>query len=207
MSVPGDAGVLLGGQPGRTGRDLALLVVGVAGKARGQAQATAADAAGQLALEPVEVGDLLVDARRPVSGDALPVRLVRRTPAGQGLERVPDLVEAETHALSRPDERHATEHVAGIPALVAAGALGLEQPDLLVEPQRGCRHTRPRGQLADRQVVRHPRHAGLLFLLLEGVLDLLARLLQVGLGLVALTLCLQAVVTGRVANLLLGLAA
>jgi hypothetical protein len=43
--------------------------------------------------------------------------------------------------LGRSDEGHAAQHVPRVAALVARRALGLEQPDLLVEAQRGCGDT------------------------------------------------------------------
>src|SRR5215213_9699389 len=77
-SVAGVALVLLGGQPSRSGGDIALAVVGIAEQARSQTEATTADAPGELALEPVQVVDLPVDALGPVRRHPLPIGLGRR---------------------------------------------------------------------------------------------------------------------------------
>src|SRR5882762_6574246 len=49
------------------------LVVEVVEAAAGQGEAAAADAAGEVGLEPLQLGDLVVDAALPGAGDAVPL--------------------------------------------------------------------------------------------------------------------------------------
>ena len=75
---------------------------------------------------------------RPVQlqRDPLPVGLGRGAAVGQRRQRLGDLVEAEPDALRRADERHPAQRRPRVAPLVAGGALGVDQPDVLVEAQR-----------------------------------------------------------------------
>ena len=79
-------------------------------------------------------------------------------PSGSVAERVADLLQAEPHPLRGPDERQPPQHRSRVFPLVAGGALGRDQPPLLVEPQRGVRHATAPRDLANRQVVGQFRH-------------------------------------------------
>ena len=67
--------------------------------------------------------------------------LVGVRPSGQRRQRLLDLVEAQADPLGGPDERHAAQHVAGVAALVAGGALGGDQAR---RPRRTAARTVPR---------------------------------------------------------------
>src|SRR5436190_363807 len=57
------------------------------------------------------------------------------------------------HPLGHPDERDAPQHVPGVPGLVAARALGRDQPLLFVEPQRRWADAGALDHLPDRQLM------------------------------------------------------
>lgn len=114
-----------------------------------QGEATAPDAAIEAVAEPLEQGDLGLDAAAPGVGDPVPV-LVRRGPAGgEGAERVADLVEAKAHLLGHADERHPPDGVAGKATVSGGRAGGVDQPLGFVVPQGGGRHAGPGAQGAD----------------------------------------------------------
>src|SRR6185312_9230787 len=66
-------------------------------------------------------------------------------------ERRVHLVQAQAHLLGGPDERDPPEHGPGVAALPAGGALGDDQPELLVVAQRGGGHPGAAGEFADGQ--------------------------------------------------------
>src|SRR5215210_9581145 len=73
-------------------------------------QAAAADAGGQPVAEPLEGGDLLVEAGAPSPAQALPVARRRRAALGQGGQRAADLGEREADVLGGPHERQPPQH-------------------------------------------------------------------------------------------------
>src|SRR3954451_25487330 len=201
---------------GSAGRDL---VVGVVQRTGLEAQAAAADAAVQLRPESLQPLDLRVDAGPPAAGQPGPVGSGGRAPLGEGRQSLGDLLEGEPHPLRGADESDPAQRRTRVAALVAAGALRSDQALVLVVAQRRRRDPRAGGELADRQRCNgHPAsivldlkrtsgsRSGWCGLLLEGVLDLLAGLLEVGLALVALALSLEVLVVGGVAERLLRLA-
>jgi hypothetical protein len=70
-------------------------VVGVGEAAAIEREAAAADALGQPRLEPLELGDALVDPLRPGGGEARPVAALRRLVGRQLRQLRADLLEAE----------------------------------------------------------------------------------------------------------------
>jgi hypothetical protein len=79
----------------------------------------------------------------------------RHAVGGELVELGPDLVEAQAHALGEHDERHAPDHWPREAAVAGRGAIGADQPALLVEAKRRCGHAAPCGQLADGQLFGH----------------------------------------------------
>ena len=73
--------------------------------------------------EPLELGDALVDPRRPLAREPRPVAPARRPVRRQLRELSADLVERQADALREHDEGDAPQHRARIAAVARAGAL------------------------------------------------------------------------------------
>src|SRR3954451_9885958 len=102
-------------------------IAGVHELAALEREAAAPDALSESGLEPLELGDALVDAACPGRREARPV-----VPGGSRVRRKPvelarDLAEREAYALREDDERDPAQHRAAIAAMSRAGALGLDQ--------------------------------------------------------------------------------
>ncbi len=83
--------------------------------------------------------------------EPVPVGLGRRTPVGQGRERLADLLQGQPDPLGGPDEGHPAQRGLGVAALVAGRALRGDQAAALVEADRRGGDARALGELADGQ--------------------------------------------------------
>jgi hypothetical protein len=130
-------------------------VVGVEEAAAVDGEAAAADACREAVAERLERFDALVDLGAPAAGEAFPVASGRRPLIREGVEGPLDLFEGDAGGAAGPDDGHAAEGRAPVAALVAAGALGLDQAALFIETERGGGDTAAGGELADRQLTGH----------------------------------------------------
>ena len=150
--------VLLGGLPvadpvARAGPVARGAVVRVGQAAAVERQAAAADALGQPRPEALELGDPVVDAVGPRARQALPVA-ARGGAVGRELgELLADLVERQPDPLGEDDEGDPPQHAPRIAAVARPGALGLDQPALVVVAQGGGRHAAALGHVADGQEI------------------------------------------------------
>jgi hypothetical protein len=120
-------------------------VAGVCKLASFQRQTPAADAFGEPKLETLELGDALIDPRRPRARETRPVAAGRRAVRRQLDKFRADLVERQPHPLGENDERDPSEHGPRVATVTRAGPFGRDQPSLLVEAERRSRcAARPR---------------------------------------------------------------
>jgi hypothetical protein len=66
-----------------------------------------------------------------------------------------DFIESQADPLCENDERDPAQDCPGIASLSAAGALGRDQPTLLVKPERGGCHSASASDLSDQQQIIH----------------------------------------------------
>ncbi len=137
--------------PPRPRPAVAQRVVRVEQPARLHRQAAAADAARELALQSLDAPAPLLQQALPAAGCALPVGVARRPVEGHVVEGGLHVGERDPEALGHRDQRHPTEHVPGVAALVARGALGGDEAEVLVEAEGGRGDARAAGHLADRE--------------------------------------------------------
>ena len=110
------------------------------------------------ALQPLELGDLRVDARAPAAREPRPVAAAGRAVGGSVASSAPiSSSESPTRwAKTMNAIRRSTGR--GIAPVPGSGALGADQAALLVEAQRrGGDAAAPR-HLADREQLGHPRN-------------------------------------------------
>jgi hypothetical protein len=80
-------------------------------------------------------GDAAVDVGAPGAGEAFPVAAAGRSFGGEGVERLADLFERDAGGAAGLDERDAAQGGARVAALVAAGAVGMDQSLGFVEAE------------------------------------------------------------------------
>jgi hypothetical protein len=112
-------------------------VVGVEEAAAVDGEAAAADAGGEPVAECLQGGDAPVDVGAPGAREAFPVAAARRASGGEGFERLSDLFERDTGGAPGLDKRDAAEGRARVAALVAAGAVGVDESLAFVEAEGG----------------------------------------------------------------------
>src|SRR5919202_726397 len=139
----------------RTRATRANSVAGVRELAAAEREAAAADAFGEPLLEPLELGDALVDAAAPSGGELRPVGAGRHPVGRQLRQLLADLIEREAHALREHDERHTPNDRPVKAAVAGRRPLRPDEPALLVETERRGGNAAARGDLPDRQKLRH----------------------------------------------------
>ena len=127
------------------------LIAGVDVGAALEREAAAADAAGDAALEALELGDPLVDARLPGAPHQGPRAAVRRLPARELPEELGDLVQGEPDLLREHDERDPPQHATRIASVPRARTDRLHEAALLVIAERRRGDAAAPGDLSDGQ--------------------------------------------------------
>jgi hypothetical protein len=111
---------------------LADAIAGVGEAAALEREAAAADALGEAEPEALELGDAIVDPRRPSAREARPVAARRRAVGGELAQLATDLLEREADPLGEDDEGDPPQRRARVAAMAGARALGGDQAPLLV---------------------------------------------------------------------------
>lgn len=128
-------------------------IVGVVELAGLQAQTAAADAAVEIVAQRLQLRDPPVEAFADRLADLPPVEARRRAPLRQAAQMVADLVEREAEFLHDQDETQPPDIAAQKAALVARGAVRLDQPLILVEADRRGREAGAAREVADAEKV------------------------------------------------------
>src|SRR5262245_13821640 len=116
-------------------------VAGVGQRAGLEAQAAAADAAGEVVAQPLDVQDAVVEVLAPLGREFRPVLAGGDAIVGQRPQRLADAGKWDSEPLRHPDERDTPQRLAGVSALVSAGASAGDEAFPLVEVQRRHRDT------------------------------------------------------------------
>jgi S-adenosylmethionine:tRNA ribosyltransferase-isomerase len=136
-------------------------IPGVGELAAVERQAAAADALGEPALESLELGEPLLDARRPPGGEPGPVATGRHAIGGQLGQLGADLVERQPDPLGEDDEGDAPQHLAPVAAVAGARSLRADEAPLLVVAQRRGREAAAPRDLSDGEQLLHDRDPSL----------------------------------------------
>ena len=97
--------------------------------------------------------DAVVEVLAPAGGEPGPVLAGRDAIAGQGGQCLADTRERYAEPLAHPDERDAAQGFAGVPPLIAAGALAGDQAFSFVEVQGRYGNAASDGHVARREFV------------------------------------------------------
>src|SRR5262245_34895499 len=135
----------------RTPTEDSRLVVGIEQPARLERETAAADARRQAIADRLQRLDPLVELAPPGVRELRPVALGRRLARRERVERSADAFEWDSGGLARLNEGDAAQRRTGIPALVALGALGGDEPLPLVEAEGRLRDAAAGRKLTDRQ--------------------------------------------------------
>src|SRR5690606_40564151 len=109
-----------------------------------QRQTAAADTARQLVAEPLQGVDAGIELIPPIAGKASPIGLRRRVVVREGRQRLADVLQTQTYALSSTNERDPAQHRPRITPLVPARTLRGNQPALRSEERRVGKECRSR---------------------------------------------------------------
>lgn len=116
-----------------------------------QRQASAADATYESNLEALQFGYSLSDALVPRLGQTRPISTFGRLIGGKLIQFGANFLQCESDTLRKHDERHTPCYHAWVATMTRLGALSLNEPTLLVEPQRRRRDASAYRKLADRE--------------------------------------------------------
>jgi len=97
--------------------------------------------------------DAVVEVLAPAGGQFGPVLTGRDAVVGQCGEGLADACQWDAQALRHPDERDAPQRLAGVAALIAAGAAGMNEALALIEVQGRNGHSAAVRHLARREFV------------------------------------------------------
>jgi len=115
----------------RPGAELGCPVAGMASRQRSSDRQPQRDAFGEPELEPLELGDPLVDARCPLCSTDATSRGGSASRSGGSLaSSAPISSSVNPNVLGEDDERDPAQHLAGIAAMTRAGPLGADQAAL-----------------------------------------------------------------------------
>jgi hypothetical protein len=116
-------------------------------------QATAPDALGEIVTEVLELGDALVQVRPPLHREPGPVAAAGGAAITQAAQGLADLAQRDPHPLGGSNERHPTKDITLVAALIAGRSPTGDEAAGLVEMKGRNRHTAPRRDLADGELL------------------------------------------------------
>jgi hypothetical protein len=126
-------------------------VVGIEERAGPQAQAATADAVGEIVAQSLKMQDPIVEVRTPSGGEPGPIPAAGNTIGGQRGQRVPDAGQRNPQPLRHLDERHPSQGVAGVAALITRRSTAGDQALSFVEVQRRDGDAGPGRKFAGKQ--------------------------------------------------------
>ncbi len=118
-----------------------------------EGKAPTADAVGKSISQPLQGGDLLIEAQPEALGQSCPVSAIRGAPAGQRSEGVADVSQTEPYLLSSADEGDSSQGRAHVMAVTGRGPDRADQTLVVVETDGGHGHAAAGRHLPDGQLV------------------------------------------------------